>query len=63
MEHLIQLCIEKKINMYCGSLFMNYESIMDFIKKISSCVSLITPICLMTQLGWKTSFNGLVNEI
>ena len=33
---------EKKMCMYSGSSFMNYTSVMDFIEKMSSLMSLLT---------------------
>jgi len=44
MELLAWLIREKKTSIHFGSLFMSFESIMDFTKKIPSIVSLIASI-------------------
>ena len=63
MELLTGLVRKKKTNIQFGSLFMSFESIMNFTKKTPSLVSLIASIEFNDSLGWNYIFNGLVNEI
>jgi len=53
---------KKKTVIQFESLFMHFEWIMDFTKKISSLVSLIAFVEFNDSLEWNSIFNGLVNE-
>jgi len=48
---LAQLIREKKTSMYFGSLVMNFKSIIDITKKVSSLVSFITYIVFNDSFG------------
>ena len=54
---------KKKTSIQFRSLFMSFESVMDFTKKKTSLVSLIASIEFNDSLGLNSIFNGLVNGI
>ena len=54
---------KKKASIQFGSLFMSFESLMDFTKKIQSLVNLIASIEFNDSLRWNSISNGFMNEI
>jgi len=54
---------EKKKTFIIGNLIRSIEFIIEFIKKISSLITLMSSMVFNDSLGWKSILNRLMNEV